>query len=165
MASLRSECTVLEQRFVDYYMVRPEATWALKKAGSKNKYPAHAANEMLHRPRVQKYLESRLRKLDNKLIMDANEAMELLTRIARGEEQETIVIGTGDGVYRDKKEADNKTRIVAAKEILKRYPKANPMYEAQVRRARAEAKKAERDAAADSNDKQVVVNVKLPDDN
>ena len=97
--------------------------------------------------------------------MDANEAMELLTRIARGEEQETIVIGTGDGVYRDKKEADNKTRIVAAKEILKRYPKANPMYEAQVRRARAEAKKAERDAADDGNDKQVVVNVKLPEDN
>lgn len=58
-------------------------------------------------------------------IMTAREAMEILTRIARGEEKETVVLATEVGTQTVKKEADIKTRIVAIKELLRNLPKTN----------------------------------------
>ena len=75
--------------------------------------------------------------------MDATEAVELLTSIARGETKETVYIGTADGVYEKHKEADLKTRISATKEILKRYPDNNKLVEQQIRKLKADADIAE----------------------
>ncbi|KZD90571.1 putative terminase small subunit [Lactiplantibacillus plantarum] len=79
----------------------------------------------------------------SKRIMDATEAVELLTSIARGETKETVYIGTADGVYEKHKEADLKTRISATKEILKRYPDNNKLVEQQIRKLKADADIAE----------------------
>lgn len=81
--------------------------------------------------------------IESHKIMDAQEALQLLTRIARGEEKETVVVSTQFDVDTIEKEADLKTRIAAAKEILKRYPDSNDLLKAQVRRAVADAEIAE----------------------
>lgn len=160
---LRGKLSPIQQRFCDLYLKKPIASRAAYQAGY-NKAGANVqATRLLKNPKVQAYLEKRLSEMSKKNIMDATEAMELLTKIARGEEEETIVMPTGDGVYRGKKEADTKTRIAAAKEILKRYPSANPLYAAQIKKAKAEATLAEAKAKADSTDEKVVINVTVPE--
>ena len=97
----------------------------------------------------------------SKRIMDATEAVELLTRIARGEEKETVISSTPEGVYESQKEADLKTRISAVKEILKRYPGDDKLVKAQIRKAEADADIAESKAkevrSGDSNEGQTLI--------
>lgn len=84
-----------------------------------------------------------MKEIESHKIMDAKEAMELLTRIARGEEKETVIVGTADGLASTTKEADLKTRINATKELLKRYPDNDKLVEQQIRKVKAEADIAE----------------------
>ena len=93
--------------------------------------------------------------------MSAQQALELLTKIAKGEEKETVIVGTPDGVYESKKEADLKTRIAAVKEILKRYPAENPLTQAQIRKLEAEAdiREAEAKAVKENGSGNLTVNI------
>ena len=84
-------------------------------------------------------------------VMSYTEAVELLTSIARGEEKETVVVGTPVGAETVEKEADLKTRINALKEILKRYPNNDKLVEQQIRKLSAEADIAEANAREATN--------------
>ncbi|ALO04744.1 MULTISPECIES: terminase small subunit [Lactiplantibacillus] len=135
--------TPKQQRFADEYIKSGNAADAARKAGYSKRSARSVGQENLTKPDIKQYIDEQMAEIASKRIMDAREAVELLTRIARGEEKETVISSTPEGVYESQKEADLKTRISAVKEILKRYPGDDKLVKAQIRKAAAEADIAE----------------------
>ncbi|WP_308902608.1 terminase small subunit [Latilactobacillus curvatus] len=150
-----------QKRFADEYIKTGNATQSAKVAGYKQ--PHVQGSQNLEKLSVKTYIDEKLEQLASERIMSAQQALELLTKIAKGEEKETVIVGTPDGVYESEKEADLKTRIAAVKEILKRYPAENPLTQAQIRKLEAEAdiKEAEARREADGNNSDGHVNVEI----
>lgn len=149
--------TVKQKKFADEYIESGNATQAAIKAGYNKSTATQIASQNLTKLNIKKYIEQRMAEIESKRIMSATEAVQLLTSIARGELKETVVVGTPMGIEETEKEADLKTRISAAKEILKRYPGSDKMAEQQLRKAIAEAdileaKAKELQGAGDSQD-------------
>ncbi|WP_308902538.1 terminase small subunit [Latilactobacillus curvatus] len=138
-----------QKRFADEYIKTGNATQSAKVAGYKQ--PHVQGSQNLEKLSVKTYIDEKLEQLASERIMSAQQALELLTKIAKGDEKETVIVGTPDGVYESKKEADLKTRIAAVKEILKRYPTENPLTQAQIRKLEAEADIKEAQAAEAKN--------------
>lgn len=134
-----SKLTAKQKRFADAYIKSGNATQSAIEAGYSKKTARVIGQENLLKPALKNYIDERMEQLDSERVMDAKEAMQLLTSIARGEITETVVLSTPDGLEETEKEADFKTRIVAVKEILKRYPDNDKLLMAQVRKANAEA--------------------------
>ena len=132
--------TPKQQRFADEYIKSGNAADAARKAGYSKQTARSVGQENLTKPDIKKYIDEQMAEIASKRIMDATEAVELLTRIARGETKETVYIGTADGVYEKHKEADLKTRISATKEILKRYPGDDKLVKAQISKAEADVR-------------------------
>lgn len=139
--------TPKQQRFADEYIKSGNAADAARKAGYSKRSARSVGQENLTKPDIKQYIDERMAEIASKRIMDATEAIELLTRIARGEEKETVISSTPEGVYESQKEADLKTRISAVKEILKRYPGDDKLVKAQIRKAEADADIAEAKAS------------------
>lgn len=140
--------TAKQQKFVAAYVELGNATQAALEAGYSKKTAYQSGAENLRKPQIKLAVDELMKKLEDDKIMKADEAMKLLTRIARGEEKETVVVSGPDYFDTVKKEADIRTRIGAIKEMLKRYPtaEADPLFEAQVRKAKIEADLLERQA-------------------
>ncbi|MGA3416146.1 terminase small subunit [Lactiplantibacillus plantarum] len=135
--------TPKQRKFADEYIKSGNAADAARKAGYSKRSARSVGQENLTKPDIKKYIDKQMAEIASKRIMDATEAVELLTSIARGETKETVYIGTADGVYEKHKEADLKTRISATKEILKRYPGNDKLVEQQIRKLKADADIAE----------------------
>lgn len=148
--------TLKQHRFADEYIKSGNAADAARKAGYSKQTARSVGQENLTKPDIKKYIDEQMAEIASKRIMDATEAVELLTSIARGETKETVYIGTADGVYEEHKEADLKTRISATKEILKRYPDNNKLVEQQIRKLKADADIAEAKAKQISNTDETV---------
>ncbi|MFL2081032.1 terminase small subunit [Latilactobacillus sakei] len=148
-----------QKRFADEYIKTGNATQSAKVAGYKQ--PHVQGSQNLEKLSVKTYIDEKLEQLASERIMSAQQALELLTKIAKGEEKETVIVGTPDGVYESEKEADLKTRIAAVKEILKRYPTENPLTKAQIRKLEAEAdiKEAEARAVKEDDSGSLTVNI------
>ncbi|MGN5467571.1 terminase small subunit [Lactiplantibacillus plantarum] len=136
---MKRKLTPKQQRFADEYIKSGNAADAARKAGYSKRSARSVGQENLTKPDIKQYIDDRMAEIASKRIMDATEAVELLTSIARGETKETVYIGAADGVYEKHKEADLKTRISATKEILKRYPDNDKLVEQQIRKLKAEA--------------------------
>lgn len=148
--------TPKQQRFADEYIKSGNAADAARKAGYSKRSARSVGQENLTKPDIKQYIDEQMAEIASKRIMDATEAVELLTRIARGEEKETVISSTPEGVYESQKEADLKTRISAVKEILKRYPGDDKLVKAQIRKAKADADIAEAKAKQISNTDETV---------
>ncbi|PIO83555.1 terminase small subunit [Loigolactobacillus backii] len=133
--------TEKQKAFVDAYIKSANATEAAREAGYSAKTVRSIGAENLTKPDIKKYIKQRMDEIASDRIMGATEAVELLSRIARGEETETVFVPLIDGsVSEQEKSADLKTKIVATKEILKRYPAGNDLVaEQQIRKLKAEA--------------------------
>lgn len=138
-----------QKRFADEYIKTGNATQSAKVAGYKQ--PHVQGSQNLEKLSVKTYIDEKLEQLASERIMSAQQALELLTKIAKGEEKETVIVSSPEGIYESKKEADLKTRIAAIKEILKRYPTENPLVKAQIRKYEAEADIKEAQAAEAKN--------------
>lgn len=155
--------TLKQKKFADEYLISGNATDAAIKAGYAERSARSIGQENLTKPDIKNYIAERRKEIESHKIMDAKEAMQLLTSIARGETKETVIISAGPDVYEEKKEADLKTRISAIKEILKRYPDKNDEeIAAQIRKLKADADIAEWKAKElcgdnDSKDKTVLI--------
>ncbi|WP_370923782.1 terminase small subunit [Lactiplantibacillus plantarum] len=158
---MKRKLTPKQQRFADEYIESGKKEESAIKAGYKSRSAHSIATENLQKPAIKSYIDERMAEIASKRIMDATEAVELLTRIARGEEKETVISSTPEGIYESQKEADLKTRISAVKEILKRYPGDDKLVKAQIRKAEAEADIAESKAkearSGDSNEGQTLI--------
>lgn len=135
--------TEKQKRFADEYIKSGNAKEAAIKAGYSQKTAKVAGYENLTKPYLRNYIDERMRAIENNRIMTAKEAVEFLTSVVRGDVKETVVIGTPMGAEEVEKEPDVKTRISAAKEILKRYPDNDKVMEQQLRKLTAEADMAE----------------------
>lgn len=136
--------TEKQKRFADEYIKSGNATQAAIKAGYSKKTANRIGAENLSKLVIRDYIDERMQTIENNRIMTAKEAVEFLTSVVRGDVKETVVIGTPMGAEEVEKEPDVKTRISAAKEILKRYPDNDKLMEQQLRKLTAEADIAEK---------------------
>lgn len=162
--------TPKQQKFADIYIETGNAMQSAIEAGYSDNYAKAQSSKMLENVGIKSYIENHMEKISQGHIMSAQEAMELLTKIATGEEKETVFVSGIDGVEQHSKEPDPKTKILAVKEILKRYPGNDKLVEQQVRKLTAEADVAEAKAKAiseanNSKDSTLIVDdVKEADD-
>lgn len=157
-----------QRKFADAYLISGNAMQSAIESGYSDNYAKSQSSRLLENVGIKEYLDKQRAKVAPDKIMKASEALELLTKIAKGEEKETVIVGTPGGVYESKKEADLKTRIAAVKEILKRYPAENPLTQAQIRKLKAEADIKEAEAleakqAADNTGEVMIVD-DIPED-
>lgn len=133
-----SELRGKQRKFADNYIKSGNATEAYVNAGYKvrsNETARANASRMLTNANVKAYIERRMKELESAKLATAQETLEYLTSVMRGEQTETVV--TAKGLYRNV-EVSAKDRISAAKELLKRYP-IDPLTKVQLRKINAEA--------------------------
>ena len=77
--------TPKQQAFADYYIECGNATEAARRAGYSKNAARQIGTENLTKPSVSAYISERMNDLAQKRVADANEAMEFLTSVMRGE--------------------------------------------------------------------------------
>ncbi len=115
-----------QKRFVDEYLVDLNATQAAIRAGYSEKAARSIGQENLTKPDIKAYIDEQLKQLHSKTIATAEEVMEYLTSVLRGQSESEIVIveGIGDGFSNARtmtKAPDEKERLKAAELLGKRY--------------------------------------------
>lgn len=160
--------TAKQKKFADNYIKTGNATQSAIDAGYSKKTAKSVGSENLTKPDIKAYIAEKMREIESDRIMDAQEALEFLTNVVRGKELETKVVATQYDVSTVNVPADVKTKISAAKEILKRYPDNDKLLEQQIRKLTAEADISEYKAkvmtdATKLEDKTVIVS-DLPDE-
>lgn len=159
-----SELKGKQRKFADNYIKSGNATEAYVNAGYKvrsNETARANASRLLTNANVKAYIEMRLKQLESAKLATAQETLEYLTSVMRGEQTETVV--TAKGIYRNV-EVSAKDRITAAKELLKRYP-VDPLAKAQLRKIKADATIAEYQAeqlTSDDGNTSVNINFDIP---
>ena len=139
--------TAKQRLFADEYIKSGNATQSAIKAGYANEV---SGRENLQKPTVKAYINAKMGEIESHKIADAREAMQAITSIARGETTETQAqINPLSGQW-EKTEvpANLKTRLAAWRAVLKRYPLADELTKAQLRKANADARVAEARAKA-----------------
>lgn len=137
--------TAKQRLFADEYIKSGNATQSAIKAGYNVKSARVIGAQNLSKLNVKAYIDAKMAKIESHKIADAKEAMQSITAIARGETTETQAqLNPLTGKW-EKTEipADLKTRLVAWREILKRYPLADEFSKAQLRKMIADARIAE----------------------
>ena len=158
---MKYKLTVKQQKFCDEYIKSGNATEAALKAGYRSRTAYSIGNENLKKPELKKYIEEKIKEMESAKLATAQETLEYLTSVMRGEQTETVV--TAKGLYRNV-EVSAKDRISAAKELLKRYP-VDPLAKAQLRKIKADATIAEYQAeqlTSDDSDTSVNINFDIP---
>lgn len=118
---MKIKLTEKQKRFADYYIETGNATEAAIKAGYSRKTAKEMGYENLTKPHIKAYIDERIREMDEKRIMKAEEVMQLLTAIARNEvKEEVVVFGDGMSVI-EEKGISAKDRLKALELIGKRY--------------------------------------------
>ena len=118
--------TEKQKRFCDYYIETGNATEAAIRAGYSQKTARFIGAENLTKPNIKKYIDDRLREIEDKRIAKAEEVLKYLTSVMRGEETEEVVVveGTGEGASEARiieKQVSARDRIKAAELLGKRY--------------------------------------------
>lgn len=118
--------TPKQKRFCDEYLIDCNATQAAIRAGYSEKTAYSIGNENLSKPEIRAYIDERLAEMQSKKIADANEVMQYLTSVLRGEETEEVVVveGCGDGYSRATtmdKAVGARDKLKAAELLAKRY--------------------------------------------
>ena len=121
--------TEKQKRFCDEYLIDCNATRAYKAVYQNVKSDEtakSAASRLLTNVNVKKYIDDRMEELHNEKTADAQEVIEYLTSVLRGESiaQEIVVEGTGDGCSeaRTMEKAPSEKEKLKAEELLgKRY--------------------------------------------
>lgn len=158
---MKYKLTVKQQKFCDEYIKSGNAAEAALKAGYSNRTAYSIGNENLKKPELKKYIEDELKQLESAKLATAQETLEYLTSVMRGEQTETVA--TAKGLYKNV-EISAKDRITAAKELLKRYP-TDPLTEAHLRKMEADAIIAEHQAeqlVSGDTDTSVNINFDIP---
>lgn len=115
-----------QRKFADEYIKTGNAYQSAIKAGYSEKYAKARSGVLLENVGIRTYIDEQIEKIRDASIMDAKEALSILSDIARGKRDEEVLMMnpvTGK-IERLTKKADNATVIKAIAEILKRYPTA-----------------------------------------
>ena len=111
-----------QKKFCDEYLIDCNATQAAIRAGYSPKTAKVTAAKLLTNANLKTYIEQQLERIHNEKTADAQEVLEYLTSVMRGEHTEEIPILCGDGCQElTQKEVGAKERLKAAELIGKRY--------------------------------------------
>lgn len=114
--------TIKQKRFADEYIISGNAEEAAITAGYSEKYARGNAYKLVAKSGVKSYIEERLKELDDKAIAKQEEVLKYLTSVMRGELEEEVLYGIGDGVQSTRHiEVGTKDRLKAAELLGKRY--------------------------------------------
>lgn len=118
--------TKKQQRFADEYIIDLNATQAAIRAGYSRSSAKQAGQRILTYDDVRKYIQGQLDKLHSSKVADAQEVMEHLTSVMRGETTEEVVVveGCGEGVSEAKilnKGVGERDKLKAAELLGKRF--------------------------------------------
>lgn len=118
--------TPKQKTFAEYYIETGNATEAARKAGYKGKNLNRIASENLSKLDIKSYIDEKMKELEDKRIAKAEEVLEYLTRVIRGEETEQVVVTENIGDFMSEakvvdKEISAKDKIKAAELLGKRY--------------------------------------------
>lgn len=114
--------TEKQKRFADEYIISGNATQAAIKAGYSKKTARFVGAENLTKPNIKNYIDERLEELKSERTADAQEVLEYLTSVMRGNETEEVLIGVGEGMQSTiQKEVGAKDRLKAAELLGKRF--------------------------------------------
>ena len=118
--------TEKQKRFVDEYLIDLNATQAAVRAGYSAKSAYSIGTENLKKPEIKRSIEEQLQQLHNSKTADAEEIIEYLTSVMRGESTAQIVVVEGEGegcsaARTMEKAPDEKERLRAAELLGKRF--------------------------------------------
>lgn len=115
-----------QKLFASEYIKLGNGTQAAINAGYSKRTASSQSERLLRNVEIKRFIQAEVEKMHDENIMDAKEALSILSDIARGKRDEEVLMMnplTGE-VERLMKKADNNTVIKAIVEILKRYPTA-----------------------------------------
>ena len=111
-----------QKRFCEEYLVDCNATQAAIRTGYSEKTARAIGQRLLTNVDIKKYIDQQLQKLKNEKIADAQEVLEYLTAVMRGEQKEQVPLLVGEGCQElVQKDVSAKDRLKAAELIGKRY--------------------------------------------
>ena len=114
--------TAKQKRFCEEYLVDCNATQAAIRTGYSKKTARAVGQRLLTNVDIKKYIEQQFQKMKTEKIADAQEVLEYLTSVMRGEQKEQVALLTGEGVQDlVQKDVSAKDRLKAAELIGKRY--------------------------------------------
>ncbi|EHR1327348.1 TPA: terminase small subunit [Clostridium perfringens] len=118
--------TPKQKAFAEYYIETGNATQSAVKAGYSKKTARVIGQENLLKPALKSYIDEKMKELESKRIAKAEEVLEYLTRVLRGEETEQVVVTENIGDFMSEakvidKEISAKDKIKAAELLGKRY--------------------------------------------
>ena len=114
--------TVRQKKFCDEYLISGNATDAAIKAGDSPKTAKSIGQRLLTFVDLKQYIDTELEKLHSAKIADAQEVLEYLTAVMRGQHTEQVLKLVGDGIQTVTDiDVSAKERIKAAELIGKRY--------------------------------------------
>ena len=111
-----------QRKFCDEYLSDCNATQAAIRAGYSPKTAYSIGEENLKKPELKAYIDEQLERIHNEKTADAQEVLEFLTSVMRGEHTEQTLQLIGDGVQTITDiDVSAKERLKAAELIGKRY--------------------------------------------
>ncbi|HHD2969843.1 terminase small subunit [Clostridium perfringens] len=118
--------TPKQKAFAEYYIETGNATESAIKAGYSKKTARVIGQENLLKPALKSYIDEKMKEIESKRIAKAEEVLEYLTRVLRGEETEQVVVTENIGDFMSEakvvdKEISAKDKIKAAELLGKRY--------------------------------------------
>lgn len=125
-------------RFIAEYMRTGNGAQSAVAAGYSDKTPAAQARRLLKNPLIAKRMRELTNSFVSSKVADTREILEFLTSAMRGEVLEPMQVNYTLQMVKP----PVKTRVSAAKEILKRYP-TDDMSKAQIRKILADARLSE----------------------
>lgn len=115
-----------QKRFVAEYLIDMNATQAAIRAGYSPKTAAEQSSRLLNNVNVKQAVEQQLEQIRSAKVADAQEVMEYLTSVMRGESKAHVLSLCGDGFQEViSKPPDERERLKAAELLGKRYAMFN----------------------------------------
>lgn len=111
-----------QRKFADEYLIDCNATQAAIRAGYNEKTAYSQGQRMLKNVEVKAYIDEQLERLHNEKTADAQEVLEYLTAVMRGQHREQTLQLVGDGIQTITDiDVSARERLKAAELIGKRY--------------------------------------------
>lgn len=111
-----------QKKFCDEYLIDCNATQAAIRAGYSQRTAKQIGQENLTKPDLKAYIDEQLEILHNQKTADAQEVLEYLTAVMRGEHTEQVLKLVGEGVQTITDiDVSARERLKAAELIGKRY--------------------------------------------
>ena len=119
-----------QRKFAEEYLVDCNGTKAAIRAGYSPKTANEQAAKLMSNPKIKSYITEKLDEMSSEKLADAQEVLEYLTSVMRGEHTEQVLRLDGNGVQVvDHIQVSARERLKAAELIGKRYGLFKETYE------------------------------------